>query len=235
MDRETIAERWNCFQREGRYNNKHKGWRDYQKERRDMRADQSETQQITFTAAAQSSHHPLTDLSHTQHLYRSWSHHIEFMSHIAHVLHTDPELLRMIHFQTLKSSEMCSVIQWVWLIKQLTGLTEPASSFVMSAPLQDSGLYKALTMLDALKQTIQERWRFFGFTGNPWWKFVFESSLTSSVWTSVLHAAVRVLRHDTAGLRHCRPGWSLCRVMDIRFMTEMLQWIHDLMEQDHVI
>lgn len=82
MDRETIAERWNCFQREGRCNNKHKGWRNYQKERRDMGADQSWTQQITFTAAAESIHRPLTALSHTR-PYRSWSHDAEFVSHTA--------------------------------------------------------------------------------------------------------------------------------------------------------
>lgn len=54
MDRETIPERLNRFQREGRRNNKAQGRGKYQRERSDMGADQSETQQITFTAVVES-------------------------------------------------------------------------------------------------------------------------------------------------------------------------------------
>lgn len=77
MDRETIPERLNRFQREGRRNNKPQGRGKYQRERSDMGADQSETQQITFTAVVESTPHlPFTDSSHIDHLYRNctrWS------------------------------------------------------------------------------------------------------------------------------------------------------------------
>lgn len=214
MDRETIAERWNCFQREGRCNNKHKGWRNNQKERRDMRADQSETQQITFTAIV-----PLQIYPHTTSIYcRSWSHH-EFMSHIGHVLHADPELLRMIHFQSLESSKMCSVIQraaershrasqLLCEVKSWTHVCTSAGQW----PVKTS--HHVGSTKTNNKRKMEDLWVEVCVWVQP--SLICVDVSTSCYMYNLCWGVTQQV---------FRTGWSLCRVMDIHFMTEMLQWI----------